>query len=301
MEQLVLNILGALALTIYLVQVASVACHFSKAWISELYSSFSKSRWSRTFERSPLDVEIDQEIDRRRVQLLTVVLRGMKHTLGATVAYMLYKQVLGEDLLFSEAQVRLCVVMFFLLVCACSSPWCVKKCTVHVCVVAVMVFLGAMVSTFRETFSATALWSCSLTTLVLRMSLSLCYGNFGLSVILNSAYAICSLFFVRNAKGVCYFADAIPLPIMIFCETVILFFLVFASDVAERYCRLQILATRLQGEGAASTRLLDLMCDVMVELDSDRCLSAHSEKLAALVALDEPIVRNRASRGSLRR
>eukprot|EP00928_Gymnodinium_smaydae_P070479 TRINITY_DN54304_c0_g1_i1.p1 TRINITY_DN54304_c0_g1~~TRINITY_DN54304_c0_g1_i1.p1 ORF type:complete len:410 (-),score=43.34 TRINITY_DN54304_c0_g1_i1:142-1299(-) len=146
-----------------------------------------------------------------------------------------------------------------------------------------------MISTFRETFAATDLWSFSLTTLVLRMSLSFCYGNFYLSVILNSAYAMSSLFFVRNAKGVCHIEDVVPLSSMIFSEAVILFFLVCASDVADRYFRFQIIATRLQGEGAASTRLLELMCDVMVELDSDGCLSAHSERLAALVAMDPSI------------
>eukprot|EP00928_Gymnodinium_smaydae_P063185 TRINITY_DN4684_c0_g2_i2.p1 TRINITY_DN4684_c0_g2~~TRINITY_DN4684_c0_g2_i2.p1 ORF type:complete len:525 (-),score=46.58 TRINITY_DN4684_c0_g2_i2:458-2032(-) len=293
MERVEIVIGSAVVFLVYLAQVArAVHGSISSMGTSEMMVRFWNSVRHRQSEKSRLDDEVEQEIIRLCTKNLMLYLTIMKHWIGATLVYLACRRMYGANLTLSYSQDCVFLAMFCILVGVSCITLRMNKYALQILVATVMVFLGVVTSTFRETYSSTCLWAFSLTTLVFRVLLILCHGSICTTLVWNSAYAARTLYMVYQARvaeeNLCDRGSPAMRNIC-FCEAFILLFLVSLSKFVDHYYRTHIAATRLHGEAEASSRLLDLMCDTVVELDNDRCMSAHSPKLSALVALNETI------------
>eukprot|EP00928_Gymnodinium_smaydae_P038736 TRINITY_DN26647_c0_g2_i2.p1 TRINITY_DN26647_c0_g2~~TRINITY_DN26647_c0_g2_i2.p1 ORF type:complete len:533 (-),score=41.48 TRINITY_DN26647_c0_g2_i2:87-1685(-) len=297
MERSEILIASTLLLTVYFAQVARPLLQFINGLrISKMLADCWTNFWHRRSEKSCFEVDVEQEILRIRTQNLMLFLAALKHGTGVALLSIVCKRLYGaDDLLYSYVQDCLLLAMFFILIIVCSLRLRPNTYTLQISVAAVMLYLGAITYTFSTTYSSMALYALSLTTLVFRVLLVLCHGSISMTFVWNSAYAALTLHMVDDAKAVeenaCNdkIGGSLTMQTTVLCELFTLSLLIGLSTWADRFHRSQVTATRLRGEAAASSRLLDLACDVVVPLDGDMRMSAHSKKLAALVALDETI------------
>eukprot|EP00928_Gymnodinium_smaydae_P030409 TRINITY_DN2262_c0_g1_i3.p1 TRINITY_DN2262_c0_g1~~TRINITY_DN2262_c0_g1_i3.p1 ORF type:complete len:543 (-),score=48.02 TRINITY_DN2262_c0_g1_i3:176-1750(-) len=282
-----------ISLIFYVCCLARSAIPFVKdAWASRWTLVERWKRWrARTLQKSLLDEYVSREVERQLLQGFQKFINASAHCIAPLLCSVIMSIRNGSQMRLSEAQAWLLVVG-----CSCSIfggivPSSVNARTIHIWYAAFLVGLTFFVYSSNG-ISAEKVWHTSNVTLPIRVLLSLNYSNFPIIVALNSIYTAASTYAIAitlNSEDVLFVDDTIRLNAVVLYELLTLCATLYFSRTSaaslrrEALCKAQ--TTCLQGEGTAMTHLLDVMCDVVAKLDSEKRIAEHSERLAAMFAM----------------
>eukprot|EP00928_Gymnodinium_smaydae_P014961 TRINITY_DN15491_c0_g1_i1.p1 TRINITY_DN15491_c0_g1~~TRINITY_DN15491_c0_g1_i1.p1 ORF type:complete len:433 (-),score=69.76 TRINITY_DN15491_c0_g1_i1:122-1420(-) len=200
---------------------------------------------------------------------------------------------MGEKLRLTEGQVWLFILASLASLLGSMTPALVNKHTTHAWYAAFVLGLSFFIAS-SDSQSAERVWRYSCALVPLRMMLSLNYSRLAVVLVLNSVYAIAAVHAIATARSsgsASHFDEDVRMREVILTECLALFAITHLSRTAaaslwsETFHQTQVAS--LQGESSAMSNLLDVMCEVVVELDGDQRIAEHSHKFAAMLALNQ--------------
>eukprot|EP00928_Gymnodinium_smaydae_P051010 TRINITY_DN3454_c0_g1_i3.p1 TRINITY_DN3454_c0_g1~~TRINITY_DN3454_c0_g1_i3.p1 ORF type:complete len:539 (+),score=70.21 TRINITY_DN3454_c0_g1_i3:77-1693(+) len=284
----------AISLLLHACRLARSAWPMMKSfWIDRSSVLDLAKRWlARTSESSALDDYVSNQVKRQLVSNLQEVIGVVAHAFNLLLCFTLFH-------IMSSAQLRLAGIQLWavIIIGACSTIGCmvpalVNRHTVHVWYAGLLLGCSFIIGS-SSTTSAEEILGHSFLFMSARAVLSSNYSNFTMIVVWNCVYSATAIYAVANALdsnrelGV---DNSLRLPGVIAVEIGAFVAILYLSRTTvaslKREIRHQAQATCLQGENAATTQLLDVMCEIVVELDSEQRIAVDSERFAAMFALN---------------
>eukprot|EP00928_Gymnodinium_smaydae_P086555 TRINITY_DN7079_c0_g1_i3.p1 TRINITY_DN7079_c0_g1~~TRINITY_DN7079_c0_g1_i3.p1 ORF type:complete len:533 (+),score=52.41 TRINITY_DN7079_c0_g1_i3:68-1666(+) len=245
-----------------------------------------RSWWNRALEKDPSDEYVDKEIERYMVQNMQRALFSGRHIFCAILCVVLFDTYNG-DLPISDIQVLLLMIVGVMTTFGNTVENLVNTTTVHIWYALLLLFTGSFVVA-DDSAHAALVQKWSLRLVPLRMLLSMSYVRCSVVFTFNFISSMACVYAYSRATPLCA-EESARLSTMILWEMMIVIAISYLSSASESSLRAQIVSTLqvtcLQGEGKAMMRLLDLVCDVVAELDGQKCMSEHSQRFAALLGL----------------
>eukprot|EP00928_Gymnodinium_smaydae_P086558 TRINITY_DN7079_c0_g1_i6.p1 TRINITY_DN7079_c0_g1~~TRINITY_DN7079_c0_g1_i6.p1 ORF type:complete len:535 (+),score=54.84 TRINITY_DN7079_c0_g1_i6:68-1672(+) len=245
-----------------------------------------RSWWNRALEKDPSDEYVDKEIERYMVQNMQRALFSGRHIFCAILCVVLFDTYNG-DLPISDIQVLLLMIVGVMTTFGNTVENLVNTTTVHIWYALLLLFTGSFVVA-DDSAHAALVQKWSLRLVPLRMLLSMSYVRCSVVFTFNFISSMACVYAYSRATPLCA-EESARLSTMILWEMMIVIAISYLSSASESSLRAQIVSTLqvtcLQGEGKAMMRLLDLVCDVVLELDSQKCISEHSQRFSALLGL----------------
>eukprot|EP00928_Gymnodinium_smaydae_P086553 TRINITY_DN7079_c0_g1_i10.p1 TRINITY_DN7079_c0_g1~~TRINITY_DN7079_c0_g1_i10.p1 ORF type:complete len:534 (+),score=43.93 TRINITY_DN7079_c0_g1_i10:68-1669(+) len=246
-----------------------------------------RSWWNRALEKDPSDEYVDREVERYLVQNIQRVLLVSRHVSCVVISLVLFNTHIGEERTLSDIQVLLVIIGSVATTFGSTVEYLVNATTVHIWYATLLVFTGLFVLA-SDSQHAEVVQNWNLQIIPLRLMLSISYVRRPVVFIFNFLNSMACVYAFTRASSFCA-EETARLFDMIQWEIVVVIGISYLSSTTESSLRAQIASTLkvtcLQGEGKAMMRLLDLVCDVVVELDCHQCMSEHSKRFSALLAL----------------
>eukprot|EP00928_Gymnodinium_smaydae_P056671 TRINITY_DN40003_c0_g1_i1.p1 TRINITY_DN40003_c0_g1~~TRINITY_DN40003_c0_g1_i1.p1 ORF type:complete len:528 (+),score=53.58 TRINITY_DN40003_c0_g1_i1:93-1676(+) len=235
-----------------------------------------------TAEKDRMKEYVDREIDKHVVQSMRRVILVARHAFCIMLALILFNLLNGKALQLSDIQVLMIIVASVLVIFGSTVDYLVNRITVHLWYAFMLLGVTFFLVLSGPMGGALTLFASHF--VPLRLILSVNYLKIPSIFIINVICALVSVY--ANDNNVYCEADVSCLHMAIGREVLVVFAILYLSSMTETSLRSEILRTMQvtcsQGEGTAMMRLLDLVCEVVVELDSQECVSDHSEGFAAV-------------------
>eukprot|EP00928_Gymnodinium_smaydae_P051011 TRINITY_DN3454_c0_g2_i1.p1 TRINITY_DN3454_c0_g2~~TRINITY_DN3454_c0_g2_i1.p1 ORF type:complete len:506 (+),score=61.57 TRINITY_DN3454_c0_g2_i1:70-1587(+) len=271
------------------------ACRLVKSVLPMMKSCWSDrssvldlwKRWrARHSEPSALDKYVSEQLERQLVSNIQDVTGVVAHAFNVFLCFTLFNISSSSQLRLTGIQLWAMIIMGACSTIGCIVPALVNSRTVHVWYAAF--FLGcSFIIASSDPTDASEIMRHSTLLISARVLLSINYSNFPMIVVWNTVYCIAAVYAQTNAALV---DDRVRLHGEIAFEIGALLAMLYLSRTTitslKREIRHQARATCLQTENSATTQLLDVMCDVVVELDSEKRIAEDSERFAAMFALN---------------
>eukprot|EP00928_Gymnodinium_smaydae_P051009 TRINITY_DN3454_c0_g1_i2.p1 TRINITY_DN3454_c0_g1~~TRINITY_DN3454_c0_g1_i2.p1 ORF type:complete len:556 (+),score=60.05 TRINITY_DN3454_c0_g1_i2:72-1670(+) len=278
----------AISLLLHAYRVAKSAAPWLKSCWSERSSVLGLwKRWRAcTCETTAFDAYVLEQMERQLVSNIKDVIGVVAHAFNLLLCFTLFN-------IYSSSQLRLVDIQLWavILIGACSTIGCivpalVNRHTVHVWYAAF--FLGcSFIIASSDTTNAYEIMRNSTMLISARALLSINYTSYHMVVVWNCVYCAAATYAKTNAALV---GDSVRLRGEIALEVGALLAILYLSRTTvaslKREIQHQARATNLQSENSATTQLLEVMCDVVVELDGEKRIAENSESLAAMFAFN---------------
>mmetsp|Transcript_122256 Transcript_122256/g.391003 ORF Transcript_122256/g.391003 Transcript_122256/m.391003 type:complete len:460 (+) Transcript_122256:50-1429(+) len=224
-----------------------------------------------------------REVEGMREKQFVSALSVMAAMGRCQLLYVIWKGLLGEDRWMTPAQdAALCAAVALIAVVS-NFPDRVRGWVLDACFAVVMLCLCGMLTLSEQ--SPEKMVYLSTMSAVPRLLMSLASGKLWLVLPLNLACGACV--WLRYAACTSHGVDSYQF--LLQQEVVVAVFAVWCAILANEarwdYAREMITRKMLLGENSATATLLNLMCDVVVELDANLKLVRQAPKLEAMLAL----------------